>query len=72
MAKIEQAVQQVPTSHRLFNRDSRDMRELEPSSIHLVLTSPPYWTLKEYNKTDGQLGYVSDYELFLVELLSVP
>jgi DNA modification methylase len=65
---IEQAVQSIPTSHRLFNRDSREMRELQPESIHLVLTSPPYWTLKEYRKTDGQLGYIADYEAFLLEL----
>jgi DNA modification methylase len=32
------------------------------------LTSPPYWTLKEYRHSDGQLGHVPDYETFLVEL----
>jgi DNA modification methylase len=65
---IEQAVQQIPTSHRLLNRDSRHMTELRPGSVHLIVTSPPYWTLKEYRKTDGQLGYVADYEEFLTEL----
>src|SRR5262249_32568726 len=68
IAKIEQAAQQVPTTHRLFNRDSRDMRELEPNSVHLILTSPPYWTLKEYNRAEGQLGYIANYETFLHEL----
>lgn len=65
---IEQAVQRIPTSHSLFNRDAREMREVAPGSVHLVLTSPPYWTLKEYNKGEGQLGYVEDYEQFLLEL----
>ena len=65
---IEQAVQRVPTSHRLFNRDSREMRELQPESVHLVVTSPPYWTLKEYRRSEGQLGYIEEYEEFLVEL----
>lgn len=32
------------------------------------MTSPPYWTLKEYNFTEGQLGYLADYEEFLSEL----
>jgi DNA modification methylase len=68
ISQIEQAVQQLPTVHRLFNRDSRQMAELKPGSVHLVVTSPPYWTLKEYRKTDGQLGYVADYEEFLTEL----
>jgi len=44
------------------------MAELKPGNVHLVVTSPPYWTLKEYRKTDGQLGYVADYEEFLTEL----
>jgi hypothetical protein len=65
---IEQAIPRIPTSHRVINRDSRDMRELEPNSVHLVVTSPPYWTLKEYRETEGQLGHVADYEQFLAEL----
>jgi len=65
---IDQAVQQVPTEHHLYHRDSRQMRELGPESVHLALTSPPYWTLKEYRKIGGQLGYVANYEEFLAEL----
>src|SRR5207249_3231131 len=57
----------VPTTHRLFRRDAREMT-LAPESVHLVVTSPPYWTLKEYNRVEGQLGYVRDYERFLDEL----
>jgi len=44
------------------------MSFLKRDSVHLVLTSPPYWTLKEYRRTDGQLGFVADYEAFLSEL----
>ncbi len=44
---------------------------LEPESIHLVVTSPPYWTLKEYNASENQLGHVEDYERFLGELNKV-
>lgn len=36
--------------------------------MHLIVTSPPYWTLKEYRQTQGQLGHIEDYELFLIEL----
>jgi DNA modification methylase len=66
-AEIEQALFQIPTVHHLYRQDARELR-LEPESVHLVVTSPPYWTLKEYNKADGQLGYVADYEQFLAEL----
>jgi DNA modification methylase len=66
--RIEQSVQSVPTTHQLYHGDSRKMLSLEPESLHLVLTSPPYWTLKEYRDSDAQLGHVEDYEKFLDEL----
>jgi DNA modification methylase len=65
---IERAVHQVPTSHSIYLGDARDMSGLEPQSVHLVLTSPPYWTLKEYRDSEGQLGHVEDYDEFLHEL----
>ncbi len=65
---IAEAVQQVPTSHDLFLGDARRMPTLKPNSVHLVVTSPPYWTLKKYHDTAGQLGHVSEYEQFLGEL----
>jgi DNA modification methylase len=65
---IERAVHQVPTSHSIYLGDARDMSGLEPQSVHLVLTSPPYWTLKEYRDSEGQLGHVEDYDQFLHEL----
>ena len=37
-------------------------------SIHLVVTSPPYWILKKYNHHTDQLGDIKDYEKFLREL----
>ena len=68
--EIEQILTQIPTSHSLHRQDARDLK-LAPESIHLVVTSPPYWTLKDYNRVDGQLGYIADYEQFLDELDSI-
>src|SRR3990170_2848458 len=65
---VESAVLRVPTSHAFHNSDARRMSFLEPESIHLVVTSPPYWTLKEYNRAEGQMGYIGDYLEFLREL----
>lgn len=65
---IEQAVQTIPTRHRLYMADAREMPSLEHESVQLVLTSPPYWTLKEYRDSEGQLGHVEDYDQFLQEL----
>jgi len=44
---------------------------LEDESIHLVVTSPPYWNLKRYNENPDQLGHINDYESFLSELEKV-
>jgi site-specific DNA-methyltransferase (adenine-specific) len=41
---------------------------LPSESIHLSVTSPPYWTLKKYNDHPDQLGDWADYESFLDEL----
>src|SRR5579859_1034234 len=68
---IERAVQSVPTTHRLFLGDARQMSAMPPESIHLVLTSPPYWTLKEYRDSEAQLGHVENYDQFLEELDAV-
>lgn len=68
---LEQSLLRIPTSHYLVRGDAREMRSLAPESTHLVLTSPPYWTLKKYDDTDGQLGHVSGYDEFLTELSHV-
>ena len=65
---IERAVQSIPTAHTLHLGDARNISGLETESIHLILTSPPYWTLKEYRRSEGQLGHVEDYDQFLQEL----
>lgn len=70
-ALIDAALQQVPTRHDLYLRDAREMDFLEPESVHLVVTSPPYWTLKVYRRSPGQLAFVTDYEEFLSELDTV-
>ena len=65
---IEAAVQEIPTRHDLHLGDARHLDFLPPESVHLVVTSPPYWTLKEYRKTAGQLGWIADYAEFLGQL----
>jgi modification methylase len=56
------------TTHGLHVHDARDLSWLPDASVHLVVTSPPYFTLKEYAKRDGQMGEIADYETFLCEL----
>ena len=56
------------TTHSLTLGDARDLSKIPDASVQLVVTSPPYWTLKEYPGAKGQLGAVEDYEAFLGEL----
>ena len=67
-ALVESALAVIPTRHDIHVHDSRDLSFVGDETVHLVVTSPPYWTLKEYRRTDGQLGYVADYGEFLGEL----
>lgn len=57
--------------HRLIKGDARDLSFIQEESIHLVITSPPYWILKKYNEYPGQMGHINDYEKFIVELSKV-
>ena len=68
MAAIEAALADVPTRHDLYHADARNLSFIPSESVHLVVTSPPYWTLKEYRQHDGQLGWIEDYNEFLKQL----
>ena len=45
--------------------DARKLDWIDDESVHAVVTSPPYWTLKKYNDHRNQLGAIADYEAFL-------
>ena len=59
------------TNHMLVNSDARDLSFIDDLSVHLVITSPPYWTLKQYREHNNQLGSISDYDSFIGELAKV-
>jgi DNA modification methylase len=52
------------TTHTLNLGDARMLDWIPDESVHLVVTSPPYFNLKEYNRHPGQLGAMDDYEAF--------
>ena len=56
------------TEHRLRLGDARDLSWIPNGSVHLIVTSPPYWTLKKYETNARQLGEIEDYNAFLDEL----
>lgn len=55
------------TKHTIINGDSRQMGELKDESVHLIVTSPPYWQLKDYG-TENQIGFHDDYETYINHL----
>ena len=46
----------MKTTHLCILGDSRRMEEINDSSVHLIVTSPPYWQLKDYG-TEDQIGF---------------
>lgn len=53
--------------HRIVFGDSRIMREVADQSVHLIVTSPPYWQLKDY-ESGGQIGFHDSYEEYINNL----
>lgn len=70
-ARIADALQEVPSDHRMILGDARDLSALADGSVHLVVTSPPYWNLKRYRDSEGQLGHISGYDEFVAEAARV-
>ena len=57
----------MSTLHKIIQGDSRAMTELTDNSVHLAVTSPPYWQLKDYGTAD-QIGFHDDYENYINNL----
>lgn len=55
------------TKHTVVTGDSRNMSFIKDQSVHLIITSPPYWQLKDYG-TDKQIGFNEDYESYINNL----
>ena len=55
------------TKHRIIIGDSRKMAELDDESVQLVITSPPYWQLKDYGN-GSQIGFNDSYEDYINNL----
>ena len=56
------------TKHTLYHADARNIEFITSNSVHLILTSPPYFNLKEYRRGENQLGIINDYQQFVNEL----
>ena len=57
----------LQTNHTIINGDCRYMKEVADKSVHLIITSPPYWQLKDYG-TANQIGFNDSYEQYINHL----
>ena len=57
----------MKTIHKIIHGDSRQMNYLADKSIHLIITSPPYWQLKDYG-SEKQIGFHDSYESYINNL----
>ena len=57
----------MSTSHKIIIGDSRQMKEVGDESVHLIVTSPPYWQLKDYGN-GSQIGFNHSYEDYINNL----
>ncbi|TZE81147.1 DNA methyltransferase [Calorimonas adulescens] len=55
------------TFHKIIFGDARNMSRIKNESIHLIITSPPYWQLKDYGSNE-QIGYNDTYEEYINNL----
>lgn len=57
----------MKTWHKIIIGDSRWMKEIPDESVHLIVTSPPYWQLKDYGN-GKQVGFNDTYEEYINNL----
>ncbi len=57
-------------NHRIYWGDARALADLADQSVHLIVTSPPYWALKDYGHA-GQIGFDQSLESYLESLAQV-
>ncbi len=55
------------TTHTVILGDSRAMPELDDHAVHVIITSPPYWQLKDYG-VEGQIGFDDSYADYINNL----
>ena len=68
--------------NKVYFKDARKMTELPDNSVQLIVTSPPYFNIKDYSldgyqknkkaqKVSGQIGDIADYQKYIDEMVLV-
>jgi len=60
----------LETSHSIYFQDAINIKKFKDKSVHLVVTSPPYWKIKDYGH-DDQIGYNDSLSEYFEKLNSI-
>lgn len=60
----------LETEHKIYFQDAINIRKLKEKSVHLVVTSPPYWKIKDYGNKE-QIGYYDSLNHYLEKLNNI-
>ena len=60
----------MKTAHKVIIGDSRNMNEVPDESVRLIVTSPPYWQIKDYGGAE-QIGFNDSYDEYIANLNAV-
>ena len=66
--KTENIISINGTTQTVYVKDARDMKEIEDNSVHLMITSPPYFDAKLYSTIQGDLGNIHDLDEWFNEI----
>lgn len=56
---------------KIYNHSSEDMHEVEDESVHAIITSPPYFKMRDYGNAEDELGQEREVELYLLNLMKI-
>jgi len=66
--KTENIISINGTTQTVYVKDARDMKEIKGNSVHLMITSPPYFNAKLYSTIEGDLGNIHDLDEWFNEI----
>jgi len=55
------------SNHKIIIGDSRSLSHIKDQEVQLIITSPPYWQLKDYG-SENQIGFHDSYEQYINNL----
>ena len=67
---IPQEFSIIRENTKIYNRNSADMSDVEDSTINAIITSPPYFQMRDYG-TENEIGQERHVETYLNNLIEV-